>query len=250
MDRDSLRLLLDQGLSFEEIGRRFGRDPSTVAYWARKFGLMSSHAERHAARGGIPRDTLEPLVAAGHSMDALAAELGVSVSTVRHWLKRHGLETIAARRRRERGTTEALAGDVQLQCHKHGLTTFRLRSDGGSPRCLKCRSAAVSDRRRRVKAILVSEAGGACIICGYDRFPGALQFHHLDPTVKAFPVSRSGVTRSIAEARVEAAKCALLCANCHAEVEAGVTDLPLELRSVARAVRGSAIRGGEIGSRA
>jgi hypothetical protein len=35
-----------------------------------------------------------------------------------------------------------------------------------------------------------------------------------------------GVTRSRAEARAEARKCVLLCANCHAEVEAGYRSLP------------------------
>lgn len=36
------------------------------------------------------------------------------------------------------------------------------------------------------------------------------------------------MTRSIERAREEAAKCVLLCANCHAEVEAGVRSLPLQ----------------------
>ena len=54
---------------------------------------------------------------------------------------------------------------------------------------------------------------------------GALQFHHLDPSQKEFGVSGRGVTRAIAKARAEAKKCFLLCANCHAEVEAGVTAL-------------------------
>jgi hypothetical protein len=35
------------------------------------------------------------------------------------------------------------------------------------------------------------------------------------------------VTRALAKAREEAAKCVLLCANCHAEVEAGIAQLPL-----------------------
>jgi hypothetical protein len=37
-----------------------------------------------------------------------------------------------------------------------------------------------------VKEILVAEAGGSCLICGYDRYAGALQFHHLDPATKSF----------------------------------------------------------------
>jgi hypothetical protein len=36
----------------------------------------------------------------------------------------------------------------------------------------------------------------------------------------------AGLTRSLAKSRAEAAKCALLCSRCHAEVEAGVKRLP------------------------
>jgi hypothetical protein len=76
-----------------------------------------------------------------------------------------------------------------------------------------------------VKQILVDEAGGACTLCGYSRCVAALQFHHLDPGAKSFSVSMRGVTRSLETARLEAKKCVLLCSNCHAEVEAGFTDL-------------------------
>jgi hypothetical protein len=74
--------------------------------------------------------------------------------------------------------------------------------------------------------MIVEEAGGACVICGYDRFPGALQFHHLDPATKSFALGLRGVTRSLERVRAEARKCVLLCANCHAEVEGGVAELP------------------------
>jgi hypothetical protein len=47
----------------------------------------------------------------------------------------------------------------------------------------------------------------------------ALEFHHLDPSQKEFAISVRGVTRSLEELRREAAKCVVLCANCHAEVE-------------------------------
>jgi hypothetical protein len=32
-----------------------------------------------------------------------------------------------------------------------------------------------------MKEMLVAELGGKCQKCGYDRYVGALQFHHLDP---------------------------------------------------------------------
>ena len=64
------------------------------------------------------------------------------------------------------------------------------------------------------------------MLCGYDRYIGALHFHHVDPSRKEFAVSGRGFTRSIAKMREEAAKCVLLCSNCHAEVEAGIATLP------------------------
>jgi hypothetical protein len=78
-----------------------------------------------------------------------------------------------------------------------------------------------------VKQILVSDAGGRCVQCGYDRCVAALHFHHGEPRNKAFDLSRHGVTRSLARARAEAGKCVLLCSNCHAEVEAGAITLGL-----------------------
>ena len=104
---------------------------------------------------------------------------------------------------------------------------FVVRSDGGAARCLKCRSAAVSKRRRKVKATLVAEAGGKCSLCGYDRCMSALHFHHVDPSTKKFHLGHKGLARSLERARVEAAKCILLCGNCHAEVEIGLVPLPV-----------------------
>ena len=72
----------------------------------------------------------------------------------------------------------------------------------------------------------MAEAGGRCAACGFDAYLGALQFHHRDRAEKAFALSDQGVTRSLAVARSEAAKCVLLCANCHAMVEAGLLSVP------------------------
>jgi hypothetical protein len=117
-------------------------------------------------------------------------------------------------------------------CRTHGLTEFWLEGRGYY-RCKRCRAERVSDRRRKVKRILIKEAGGRCVLCGYDRCVAALHFHHLDPAKKSFHISMQGVSRSIAKARAETEKCVLLCANCHAEVEQGFTSLPSQaVRSV------------------
>ena len=221
MDRASLEKLLGEKQSLAEIGRRFGLHESTVSYWARKHGLEAARHEKHASKGALRREDLEALVAAGQSSRQIAEVLERSQTTVRHWLREYGLRTRQAERQ------VAYAGDehrVVLECSRHGLTEFQRRTPSGY-RCLKCRSEAVSERRRRLKRILVDEAGGACQICGYDRCIAALEFHHVDPSEKCFSLSHRGVARSLTKARAEARKCVLLCASCHVEVEVGAATL-------------------------
>jgi transposase len=226
MEAAWLQAQLEAGRSIESIARETGRAASTVAYWVNKHGLTSRHAPRHRAKGGLSRDQLEPLVAAGVPIRAMAEQLGVSYTTVRHWLARHGLATARAERLAVTAAArEAGAPTATADCPRHGMTTFG-RSASGRYRCLKCRSEAVTERRRRIKQRLVAAAGGRCVLCGYDRSPVALQFHHTAPANKAFNIARHGVTRSMDRALAEARKCVLLCATCHAEVEAGVATLP------------------------
>ena len=71
----------------------------------------------------------------------------------------------------------------------------------------------------------MSEAGGCCAICGYDRCEWNLHFHHVDPSAKSFSMTM-GSGKSLAAYRAEAEKCVLLCANCHGEVEAGLVPSP------------------------
>lgn len=231
MDESSLRVLLARGVSVEQIARRFGKDPSTVSYWMRKYGLEAPNRDKHAARGGIERERLEELVAAGMSIGQIAEEVGRSTGTVRHWLGKYGLRTVGRRGRRAVPGTEpardAGLATVRLTCPTHGETEFVIDARG-SYRCKACRCAAVTRRRRTVKAILVAEAGGRCAICGYDRCQAALAFHHLDPSEKRMVVSAQGMGVGIAKLRAEARKCVLLCHNCHAEVEGGAVSLPIQ----------------------
>jgi transposase len=229
MDRGSLEQLLGEGLSLAEIGRRVGRHEATVAYWAKKYGLSAAHRTRHSGRGGIGRERLETLVESGRSIAQIAEEVALSKATVRHWLTRYGLKTHGALGRRVRAEASAAhkAGlDVAvLSCRHHGETQFVL-DQRGYYRCKQCRSASVSRRRRKVKEVLVVEAGGACWVCGYDRNARALHFHHIDPTEKRHEMNARGAAMAIELLRAEAKKCVLLCANCHAEVEAGLVVLP------------------------
>lgn len=81
-----------------------------------------------------------------------------------------------------------------------------------------CNSCTANRSKFSKRQTLIDEAGGKCQRCGYSRNLGALQFHHRDPALKLFTVSGS-YNLSLARLRAESAKCDLVCANCHAEVE-------------------------------
>lgn len=74
-------------------------------------------------------------------------------------------------------------------------------------------------RTHSIKGQLITEAGGKCLLCGLD-FDGEctaiFDFHHRDASEKLFNLNNNSVNRySLLVIREEAAKCDLLCANCH-----------------------------------
>lgn len=114
------------------------------------------------------------------------------------------------------------------ECPQHGrIVHYRIVSKTGSIgwRCRRCEGAKVTRRKQLIRRILIQEAGGCCRSCGYDRCGMNLVFHHLDPMQKSFSMSAKN-GRSLAAFREEAKKCVLLCANCHGEVETGITPCP------------------------
>jgi transposase-like protein len=223
MEAAWLQTRLESGRSIESIAREVGKAASTVAYWVNKHGLMSHHAARHAPKGAIEEGELRALVERGLSIRQIAGELDRSAATVRHWLSRYELATQPARYSSRGGVKPS---GILRECAVHGWVAFVRTGAVGRYRCGQCNGEAVSARRRRVKELLVAEAGGACAICGYHRYAGALQFHHIDPAEKSFSLSERGLARSLEKARAEVAKCVLPCANCHAEVEGRIATIP------------------------
>jgi len=87
---------------------------------------------------------------------------------------------------------------------------------------------AVQKRRKKIRQMAIDYKGGRCQLCGYNKCPEALEFHHLDSLDKDFGISDKGYTRSWKRIKKELDKCILLCANCHREVHAGL-QLPREI---------------------
>lgn len=228
MTKDFLERCIAEALTLREIGERTGKHLTTVGYWMNRYGLRTVRSEKfRPKRSEISRERLERLVGEGASLRDLSEVLGLSVSAVRHWLNKYELETSQTgwRRAQTRMAREEGLKHIERNCRHHGMTTFGLEGRGYY-RCLQCRKEAVSKWRRRTKLRLITQAGGSCLVCGYDKHPRALHFHHLNPAEKLYVISRCGHTRSYADVLREAQKCVLLCANCHAEVEDGVSELP------------------------
>jgi hypothetical protein len=227
MTKEELEGYLAKGLSLEQIGKRVGREKSTVSYHLKKHGLKPVGRSKHANKGGIAREALQALIDDGASLREMAEALGHSTSSVRYWLKRHGFDTRRGTRNRAAVARALAAGEktVQLECRHHGLTDFYVHHSG-QYHCKRCRTDRVARWRRNAKRRLLQEAGGCCAICGYDTTPAALHFHHLDPAKKSFGLAMRGQTRSFEKLREEARKCVLLCGNCHVEVELGIASVP------------------------
>ncbi|MFA5855658.1 MAG: hypothetical protein WC846_05305 [Candidatus Gracilibacteria bacterium] len=84
---------------------------------------------------------------------------------------------------------------------------------------------AVVKRRKILRQKAVEYKGGKCQLCGYNKCIEALEFHHF-LNEKNFGISEKGYTRSWEKVKNELNLCILLCANCHREVEKGITQLP------------------------
>ena len=167
----------------------------------------------------MDRNELEILVNNGLSQRKIAEHFDKSQSSIRHWLKKYNLST-KGNHKPYNGTEPKYIDKI---CSVHGETSFVFRTN--RYKCRKCESS--STHRRRIKVIqkLKERAGGCCTICGYNKYFGALEFHHLNPSEKLFNVNRGAPSWSYERYEREADKCVLLCSNCHKEVEAGITEL-------------------------
>lgn len=83
--------------------------------------------------------------------------------------------------------------------------------------------------RLNTKHRMVEAMGGCCQCCGYDKCESALDLHHIDPTEKGFAIGLVTANPKKWETIVkELRKCVMVCTNCHREIHAGVTKIPVD----------------------
>ena len=90
--------------------------------------------------------------------------------------------------------------------------------------CKICHTNNTLEKQRSLKKQCVDYLGGKCIICGYDKYQGALHFHHRDMSTKEFSLSHKK-RYSFEYLKGELDKCILVCANCHSEIHAKLVDI-------------------------
>ena len=193
---------------------------------------MSRHAAKHAPRGGVDA---RPLAASSWRrvcpIREIAAELGVeprrpcAIGSHATGSRHAARNTCAVASRASRRSCVCANAAARLdrrivRSARTAVTGARLLRRGGSRASAARQGDPGRGGRRR-----------AASLCGYDAVPrrAAVPPRRSGDEV-ASPRRATGVTRSLDRLREEATKCVLLCANCHAEVEAGVTRLPVPAR--------------------
>jgi hypothetical protein len=108
-----------------------------------------------------------------------------------------------------------------LYCNTHGETEWVLSGIKNKKwKCCKCTVEYSKKYRIRKKIKAIAYKGGACESCGYNKYIGALDFHHKNPLLKEFLLAGTGISKKWDTLVIELDKCSLLCRNCHLELHA------------------------------
>lgn len=89
----------------------------------------------------------------------------------------------------------------------------------------KCHSCFFSDRRNRVLTKILDIVGRNCWLCHYSKCDKAIDFHHVDPKTKVFPINaNTSANIKWNDIFLEMKKCVRLCCRCHREYHSGMIE--------------------------
>lgn len=153
------------------------------------------------------------------SISDCADKLDLSTADIRYYLKkfkikRNGNNLISNTEIRVCTKCNASKDASEFYYQSYARTDRKSRQGSWCKVCMRGQTVA---RQRKYKQMAIDYKGGKCEICGYSRYIGALEFHHLDPTQKDFQMSTFSKKPIDELGRKELDKCKLLCANCHRE---------------------------------
>ena len=229
MDEAWLRSRIESGRSIESIAREAGKSASTVAYWVEQVrpGVANTPAVTRREEGSTVSCSRRSSAAASVDPRDRRASSGVSYTTVRHWLARHGLRTPRARRLAETAAAgRRSSGPSRRPARCTDVTVLRAPPKRRLPLPALPQRRGATAAPARSRRILVEEAGGACGLCGYDRYArsAAVPSHRARREVVRPVRRRAWRDRWSGRATRPRSACSL-CANCHAEIEAGLATI-------------------------
>ena len=158
----------------------------------------------------------------------ISAESKKCYTSIRYWMKKHGLKPNFANFKGGYKPGQKIIGDDRYcpscKTYQNINDFYSRRKNNCSGYCRKCISRRTTERQRKMKKAMVEYKGGRCqnpncsTPGGYNRSINGLDFHHIDPVKKEFSISQMRLTSMNDKIREELDKCLLLCANCHREV--------------------------------
>lgn len=167
---------------------------------------------------------LKQYIEQGLSTYEISKATNKSQTNVRHWLKKYGLKTqnlsfSQGYALKEKIIENGIEYRICSKCKNKKELVLNFYKP--SPKkfyywCKSCinKNTIAVQQDKKIQAL--NYKGGKCIKCGYNKYAGALDFHHLDPSKKDFAISRRK-NCSLETIKSELDKCILLCRNCHAE---------------------------------
>ena len=172
----------------------------------------------------MEKDVLKKLIDDGLSLNKISKNLNKSLTTIRYWAKKYNLIS-SHKTFKEKVKKEPLDYRYCPSCkEKCKIEDFYRRRNipNSSTYCKKCTTNQTLKRTQKLKKLMVEYKGNSCSICGYNKYLGALEFHHLDPKNKDFTPSKLKRYTFDDKVKIELDKCILVCANCHREIHGKV----------------------------
>ena len=104
---------------------------------------------------------------------------------------------------------------------EHKNAYIREYRKGVRPKQVRNRSRRLWTECEKQKA--VDYKGGKCIVCGYNAYLGAMDFHHRNPLEKdGYGTGALKAHWSFERNKPEIDKCVLVCVRCHREIHGGI----------------------------
>lgn len=160
------------------------------------------------------------------SIQEIAFELNKSKTTIRYWLSKYELKTNYINLKCNPTNMTKICPKCKLE---KDLTLFHNRRNkkGNSTYCKSCTTSQTINRQQTFKIKCLEYKGNSCLVCNYNKYYGALEFHHLDPNEKDFSIGSVKLYQFNDNIKKELDKCVVLCSNCHKEVHANLINLNL-----------------------